>query len=285
MVKKNMKSCSQENRNKGFTLIELLVVIAIIAILAAILLPVLRSAQQRAQAIQCMNDNRQLGTAFHLYAGDCNDGLPSAGDGENGENVSIDPRDGRPIWVMGYMNGNSVTASANYDTNFILSNVFWKYVPELAVYKCPANTKTYRAPVIGSYQLVRDRSMNTVFAVQDAGATVSSPPWHLFNKLSAILHPVNVFTFIEEDWTSINDGSFDVDLNGSTSPANFSVIDSPAHYHPNATAFTFADGHSEIHHWVGPTFRTATGNGPTPINPNNPLDVSDMNWMVQSTSY
>jgi prepilin-type N-terminal cleavage/methylation domain-containing protein/prepilin-type processing-associated H-X9-DG protein len=55
---------------KGFTLIELLVVIAIIAILAALLLPVLSQAGGRAKRVQCVNNLREAGIAFHVFAHD-----------------------------------------------------------------------------------------------------------------------------------------------------------------------------------------------------------------------
>src|ERR1035437_8686012 len=62
---------------RGFTLIELLVVIAIIAILAALLLPALTAAKARATRIACLNNLKQMGAAFFLYANDYSDQLPA----------------------------------------------------------------------------------------------------------------------------------------------------------------------------------------------------------------
>ena len=106
---------------RRFTLIELLLVIAIIAILAAMLLPALNNARDRAKQISCANNLKNIGLGMIDYSDRYNDYIP-AGD-------SGDYRFWANLLVRGFFLPGRTAAPTNYD---------WSLVPALA---CPGNPK------------------------------------------------------------------------------------------------------------------------------------------------
>lgn len=115
-----MNSTQAARRKTGFTLIELLVVIAIIAILAAMLLPVLSRAKAKANGAKCISSLKQMGAAMHMYQGDCQDKLSYANlffvSSVNPANRAWTWDDRLNAYVGGAMNANQL-ASNNPNRN------------------------------------------------------------------------------------------------------------------------------------------------------------------------
>jgi prepilin-type N-terminal cleavage/methylation domain-containing protein/prepilin-type processing-associated H-X9-DG protein len=255
---KTVTRCAvRSTRRHGFTLIELLVVIAIIAILAAVLLPVLHKAEVRAQAAQCMNNSRQLMLGWIQYYNDNNDRLVNnfGGVADALEEKNKTDRN----WVNAYMTWGLTDPLGDpvNDLDGITQAPFYEYTHNASVYRCPADH--YLSPKQASAGIgtrPRSYSMNMYFGQDLVGYTTNIntiyPEYVQFTRGAGIRNSANLYVIMEEHPDSINDGFLQEPA--AQSATEWKTVDPsgawddlPATTHDGGCGFAFADGHAEIH--------------------------------------
>lgn len=273
-----INSTGPVNHYRGFTLIELLVVIAIIAVLAALLLPALAKAKAKAQGIHCLNNLRQVGLAWIMYADD-----------NQGRLVPNHPLKAGPTWVQGWL--DFTPSFDNININYLigydgpLSNQEYghlgPYLKNPAVFKCPADKSQVK--IFGRHHSrVRSISMNGWLNPDpDYFEIFQSPEFRINTKIDHLTRPgpAKTFVVLDEHPGTINDGYFQVRMRDPEF-----MVDFPASHHNGAGGLNFADGHSEIKKWVDPRTKPEVEKGklieiyvPSPGN-------VDLDWFRERTT-
>jgi len=230
-------SKSTNSKNAAFTLIELLVVIAIIAILAGMLLPALGKAKQKAMAIQCLSNQKQLGLAFQLYSGDNDDRIVNnygwGGPGYGAGTTPVLVNGSFPNWCTGNMKN---AAHATNETYVTLAQ-FGPYVGGSAkVFACTKPDKAAPGFAITVFpKYVRNYSMPQKVGSFGTGQIK-------FRRMTDFNKPADTFVLIEEGLESLDDGGW---FMGGTTWGN----EKPATYHGQSGGLVFADSHAEMKKW------------------------------------
>lgn len=232
----------------GFTRLELLTLLASLVVLAAVTRPVWGNAGA-SRSLVCMDNLRQLQSAWLLYTEDTQGELPGNYHGGYvpGANASQRP------WVTGWLDWST---SGDNTNQLFLVRPYASLATYLQsdfmhnTYKCPADD--YLSPpqtTRGWRARVRSYSMNCFLGEGNQDTGPLNPAYQIYRKLSQFrkASPQQVFVFLEEHPDSINDGLF-----WAPNPA-INWVDLPSSLHEGTCWFTFADGHLEQRRWVSAT--------------------------------
>jgi prepilin-type N-terminal cleavage/methylation domain-containing protein/prepilin-type processing-associated H-X9-DG protein len=225
------------SKGKGFTLIELLVVIAIIALLMAILMPVLNRAREQGRRAVCLNNLKQLAMTWIMYADENEGKLVNGAAGYSNVQTSWGEHGNELAWVgrcwhSNYQQGEQL--AADEQRTEIMKGALWPYCKDLKLYRCPTGL----------------RGELLTYAIMFSMNAVNHPPTqgvrgaHV-KKMSEIHSPAPAYrlVFIDEGWVTPDAFAVHYDTE--------QWWDDPPVRHGDGVNVSFADGHSDYWKWKG----------------------------------